>query len=259
MASSHSVSFLTPQRPQPTAPLFVFLPGMDGTGQLLRSQLNPLGTHFDIRCLAIPLNDRSTWAELTEQVVKLIAAELVISPSRLVYLCGESFGGCLAMKVALAAPQICSHLILVNPASSLRYRPWVAWGSQLAGWLPEALYHVSAGVFLPLLAHLERIATADRQALIAAVQSVPQETLLWRLSLLNQFELSAMQLRQLSQPVLLVASAADRLLPSVPEAYRLAKLMPKARLVVMPNSGHACLLEADVNLYAMMKTHHLIE
>ncbi|MHC5833281.1 MAG: alpha/beta fold hydrolase, partial [Nostoc sp.] len=30
--------FLTPERVQPEYPLLVYLPGMDGTGQLLRSQ-----------------------------------------------------------------------------------------------------------------------------------------------------------------------------------------------------------------------------
>lgn len=46
--------FLTPKRVQPDYPLLVYLPGMDGTGQLLRSQTAGLETGFDVRSLALP-------------------------------------------------------------------------------------------------------------------------------------------------------------------------------------------------------------
>lgn len=42
--------FLTPERIQPEYPLFVFLPGMDGTGQLLRSQT--AGLNSALMCAA---------------------------------------------------------------------------------------------------------------------------------------------------------------------------------------------------------------
>jgi pimeloyl-ACP methyl ester carboxylesterase len=34
-----------------------------------------------------------------------------------VTLVGESFGGCLALRVAAAAPQLVARLVLVNPAT----------------------------------------------------------------------------------------------------------------------------------------------
>jgi len=58
--------FLT-QTGQPEYPLFVFLPGMDGTGQLLRSQTAGLEVAFDVRCLAIPRDDLTSWDVLTER------------------------------------------------------------------------------------------------------------------------------------------------------------------------------------------------
>ncbi|MBD0361862.1 MAG: alpha/beta hydrolase, partial [Coleofasciculus sp. C3-bin4] len=88
--------FLTPSRINPDYPLFVFLPGMDGTGQLLRLQTEGLETAFDVRCLAIPADDLTNWEDLTDKVVNLIEEELKKRSSRSVYLCGESFGGCLA-------------------------------------------------------------------------------------------------------------------------------------------------------------------
>lgn len=253
------LTFLTPQRFQPDYPLFVFLPGMDGTGQLLRAQTAGLGMGFDVRSLAIPPDDlTSGWDVLAEKVVELIQTELNPASKRAVYLCGESFGGCLAMKVALHSPHLFDRVVLVNPASSFNSRPWIAWGSQLTRWFPEALYQASSVGLVPFLANLGRIAQPDRQALWDTVQSVPQKTSIWRLSLLSEFSISTEQLRQISQPVLLLASASDRLLPSLPEAKRLAQSLPHVQVVVLPDSGHACLLEADVNLYEIMKTHYFL-
>jgi len=249
---------ISPNKLNPEAPLFVFLPGLDGTGQLLRTQMAGLEADFDIRCLAIPPDDLTGWEELAHKVVALIHGELQAAPRRSVYLCGESFGGCLALKVALQAPQLFSRLILVNPASAFRYRPWLVWGAKLVQWLPEEVYQNSTTVLLPFLAALEQIAPEDRQALWEATHSVPQKTSLWRLSLLSQFAVSADQLQRLKMPVLLIASEADRLLPSVLEAQRLAAQLPDARIVTLPHSGHACLLEQAVNLYEIMRSANFL-
>ena len=85
--------FLTPKRLQPEYPLFVFLPGMDGTGQLLRTQTAGLEVAFDVRCLMIPPNDLSSWDVLSDQVIDLIEEELKINqivPKKLGGL--ESYG-----------------------------------------------------------------------------------------------------------------------------------------------------------------------
>lgn len=250
--------FLTPKLLQPDYPLFVFLPGMDGTGQLLRSQTTGLEAGFDVRCLAIPPTDLTNWEELTEQVVELIHQELKDFPDRVVYLCGESFGGCLAMKVALHSPHLFSRIILVNPASSFRRWPLMGWGGPITSQLPGPLYRLTSMGLLLWLANLNRITPGDRQFLWQAVQSVPQETSAWRLSLLSEFNISVAQLRQITQPVLLLASAADHLLPSLPEAEELAQHLPDVELIILPDSGHACLLEADINLYEIMQQYNFL-
>ncbi len=251
--------FLTPKRPQPQYPLFVFLPGMDGTGQLLRSQTAGLEVAFDVRCLAIPQDDLHSWDELTKLVVDLIKVEAEKNPDRAVYLCGESFGGCLAMKVAIAAPDLFDRIILVNPASSFHRRPWLNWVSQLIYLLPLCLYEVGALALLPFLVSLERILPRDRQDVLKIVRSVPPQTVLWRLSLVREFDVNENELRRLAQPVLIIASAFDRLLPSLTEARRLVKILLNAQLVVLPNSGHACLLEQDINLYEIMQAENFLD
>lgn len=251
--------FLTPRRVQPEYPLFVFLPGMDGTGQLLRSQTVGLEVAFDVRCLAIPRNDLNNWDILTQKVLELIGAELQRNPHRPVYLCGESFGGCLALKVAIASPQSFRRIILINSASAFHRRPWFNWASELAYWVPSFLYQVGALGLLPFLASLGRILPSDRQDLLLTMRSVPPQTALWRLSLVKEFNVDETQLHQLTQPVLLIASALDRILPSKTEAKYLAEILPNAQMVVLPFSGHACLIEADVNLYEIMQAENFLD
>jgi pimeloyl-ACP methyl ester carboxylesterase len=254
-----STYFLSPETPQPDYPLFVFLPGMDGTGQLLRSQTEGLEVAFDVRCLSIPPEDMTDWDTLSAQVIQLIHAELTRNSQRAVYLCGESFGGCLAMKVAVKAPELFTRIILVNPASSVQLRPFLAWGSQFANLVPSCFYQIGAVGLLPLLASLGRVTKSDRRDLLQIIRSVPPETVLWRIALVRDFDVGEAELQQLTQPVLLMASARDCLLPSIAEAERLQGVIPNSRLVVLPDSGHACLIESETHLYQIMRSQHFLD
>ncbi|MBD2385412.1 alpha/beta fold hydrolase [Cylindrospermum sp. FACHB-282] len=251
--------FLTPQRVQPDYPLFVYLPGMDGTGQLLRSQTAGLETGFDVRCLAIPRQDLNTWDVLSKSVLDLIHAELEKSSQRPVYLCGESFGGCLAMKVSTQAPHLFKRIILINPASSFQLRPWYNWASQLTDFVPAYFYDIGALGLLPFLASLVRMCRTVRHELLKTMRSVPPETINWRLSLLRDFQVDEEQLGSLTQQVLLIAGGSDRLLPSEMEVRRLVEILPNSKMVVLPDSGHACLLEEETNLYEILKSQNFLE
>lgn len=237
-------------------PLFIFLPGMDGSSELLRPQLAGLKAAFDIRCLSIPSDDLTGWDGLIEQIAHLIGREQQRSPSRRVYLCGESFGGCLALKLAAHFPRLCDRLILVNPASSASRQPWLDLGVSVAQRLPKSLYQLSTLGLLPLLIAPLRVSIPSQQDLLAAMQSVSPSSAAWRLSLLRQFALEELPLDCIQQPVLVLASGSDRLLPSVEEAGRLKRYLPNSQTVLLPDSGHACLLEMEVRLSSILKSHN---
>jgi pimeloyl-ACP methyl ester carboxylesterase len=251
--------FLTPRRLNPNYPLFVFLPGMDGTGQLLRSQTAGLEVAFDVRCLAIPADDLTNWEDLAQTVVNLIEEEIKKQPNRSVYLCGESFGGCLALKVALTSPKLFDRMILINPATSFPQRPWLEWGGKLSSFFPESIYRLSTIALLPFLSNLARIAPNERRALLNAMRSVPPETVTWRVSMVSEFKIDETQLQGITQPVLLIAGGADQLLPSVDEVERLVDDFPNAKMLVLPQCGHTCLLETDVNLFQIMKQQNFLD
>jgi pimeloyl-ACP methyl ester carboxylesterase len=245
--------FLTPNPVESDSPLFIYLPGMDGTGELLQSQIPELASGLDIRCLSIPKNCLATWDVLAKNVLDLVHAELEKSCQRTIYLCGESFG------VAIQSPQLFKRIILINPASALQQQSWFNWISPATQFVPSFLFNVGALGLLPFLASLERISQSDRHTLLTAMRSLPSETVNWRLSLLRDFQVDSKELQQLTQPILLIGSGSDRLLPSVSEITRLAGILPNTQTFILPYSGHACLLEKDVNLYQILKDNDFLE
>ena len=252
------MKLLSPFSSDSFAPLLIYFPGMDGTGNLFHRQGEKLKHFFSIRCLSIPSHDQSNWSTLVTNTVSLIRKELASYPHSSVYLCGESFGGCLAMKVALTAPELMEKIILINPASSFNKRPFLKWGVELNQWVPNFVYKGSTLILLSFLGSLDRMKNRDGQALLNAMQSLPQEVVSWRLSLLRDFAIHPENLRRFEKPILLLASQEDKLLPSVEEGKELVNYLPNSRLTILPKSGHACLLETDVNLLEILEKNKFI-
>ncbi|WP_267383322.1 alpha/beta fold hydrolase [Cyanobacterium sp. uoEpiScrs1] len=243
----------------PDSPLFIYLPGMDGTGELLHRQINKLSCFFRVCCLSIPKDDCSNWNTLVSKTINLIKKELKhYSQASSVYLCGESFGGCLAIKLALKSPELVKKMILINPASSFTQRPLLSWGSELIQWVPDILHQTSTLGFLPFLVALGRIERKDYHTLLKAMQSVPPLVVSYRLRLLRNFNVDEAQLKQLTQPILTVASDSDYLLPSLAEGKRLVTCLPNSHLVVLHGSGHACLLETEVDLTNVLQKYNFL-
>ena len=253
-----SVDFIDPRKVNRDKPLFVYLPGLDGTGKLFQIQEDNLAANFDLRCLSIRTDNHSTWQDLATDTVKLIKTELAHKTNREVYLCGESFGGCLALQTALAAPSTISKLVLVNPASSFNQLPIFGFGVNIAPWLPTWVHRYSSLGLLPFIANLNRINDCDRLSLIESMKSLPPHVSNWRLSLLRDFKVTKEQLRNLTVSSLIIAGGADSLLPSVKEAEKLVSLLPDARMTILPQSGHACLLETEVDLYQILVEQNFI-
>lgn len=244
-------------------PLFIFLPGMDGSGRLLRPQVERLVPYFDIRCVALNAKNRSDWRSLAFQVSRLISQEAddyieKFEDTPAIYLCGESFGGCLAMQLLTLSPQLFDRVILINPASSFRKLPWMQLGPMITRQLPSLAYRYSSQGLIPFLIEPHRVARRDRVALSNAMESVPAKMAAWRMDLLRKFEVERLPLEKMTHPVLLIAGGNDRLLPSKRETQSLLKRFPNAQFVLLPRSGHACLLETKTNLYQILKDHHFL-
>ena len=252
--------FFAPSPSSPDFPLFVFLPGMDETGkELMRLQTTGLESAFDVRCLVIPSDEFISWTHLSEQLIALTQAELEKTSRSSVYLCAESFGTCIALKAMLSAPKLFNRIILINSASSFHRVPWLNWGSSLFHWVPEFLYKKSSFLALPFLTSFNQLLPKAHHALLKSVRDAPKKAVMQRLNLMSQFDIDEMKLHQFTQPVLLIASEADLILPSVAEAKRLAKILPNAQVVTVPHKGHACLVEEGVNLLKILQAENFLD
>jgi pimeloyl-ACP methyl ester carboxylesterase len=252
--TSKSLQLIACTPATPSRPLFVFLPGMDGSGASLQPQVSRLSSSFDIHYLSIPPDDIQGWDELTDQAAALIMMEQQRHPGGTTTVCGESFGGCLALRLIARFPNLCDQLILVNPASSAQRQPWISACSSLTQLLPPPLYQLSTFSLCNLLIASDRVSRPIRLQLLAAMQAVKPQSVAWRLALLKQFRLNDLSLDRVRQPVLILASGADRLLPSQHEARRLVRYLPNATNILLPDSGHACLLESKLDLSAILRS-----
>ncbi|MGD1859334.1 MAG: alpha/beta fold hydrolase [Leptolyngbyaceae cyanobacterium] len=250
MKSRLAPALFAPVFPRFDRPLMVMLPGLDGTGKLFAPQLRSLAHHFDIRCLVIPEDNRQDWPELSQAVAEAIEATC---GSRPIYLCGESFGGCLALQVTQLLQRRLTHLVLVNPASALRRYAWLRWTTQYTSAVPSWLFKMSGTVALPLLANFDRIAQPKRDLFIKTVRPISQSCVAWRIDMLHRFEIQPSQLAAIKVPTTLLASGSDRLFPSDQEAQLLRQSLWQANIYNLPNSGHVCLLEDTVDLSACLK------
>lgn len=238
-------------------PLLVYLSGMDGTGQLLDYQLADLAPYFEVWALVLPSHDRRSWLDLVADLQTLMR-QLNPQGDRPLYLCGESFGGCLALHLLSRYPDLAHHLVLINPASAFSHNPWIRWTVPLIDWLAPTLYSLATVALLPLLANWDRVPDPQRQSLLAAMQSVSPETAAWRVSLLEQFAREPLPLNLIHQPTLIISGGNDRLLPSSQEAQRLQRQLPRAKTLLLPKSGHTCLLEPQVNLAQLLQEKHFL-
>jgi pimeloyl-ACP methyl ester carboxylesterase len=254
--SPQSVPLLAPNGTQPNRPLFIFLPGMDGSGNLLNNQLEGMKPLVDIRCAMIPPHGHLSWESLASLVICAIQQEHSASGHREVYVCGESFGACLALQVVMQASHLIDRLILVNSATAFRQFIWSSWAAKTLRWLPDSSFPLACSILMPFLTNLERVAPHDSQALLSAMQSVGYTVASQRIELLHRFYAGDDSYRQITQPTLLIAGGSDRLLPSAKESRRLAALIPDATVHLLPYSGHTCLLEQDVNLADIMASYN---
>ena len=95
------------------------------------------------------MDDRSSWESLTAQVVPLIQQlTQAQGPKRRLTIVAESFGGCLAFRLALAVPDLIANMVVVNSATCFdkSYSGIVNLiaASNLLSLFPQQLYQVNS-------------------------------------------------------------------------------------------------------------------
>ncbi|XP_011081015.1 acyltransferase-like protein At1g54570, chloroplastic [Sesamum indicum] len=256
------------------SPVLLFLPGMDGLGLGLILHHKSLGKVFDVRCMHIPVQDRTPFEELVEWVEETVRAEHSSSPNKPIYLVGDSLGGCLALAVAARNPKIDLVVILANPATSFgrsQLQPLLPLLEALPDELhttvpyllsfvmgdPMKMAAVDINGMLPPSQYFEQLAanlTSLLPRLSGLADIIPKETLLWKLKLLKTAAAyTNSRLHAVKAEVLILASGKDNMLPSGDEARRLRRTLQNCKVRYFKDNGHTILLEDSVNLLTIIK------
>lgn len=256
------------------APVLLFLPGIDGVGLGLILHHKSLGKVFEVRCLHIPVYDRTPFEGLLEFVENTVKLEHSAHPDKPIYLVGDSFGGCLALAVAARNPTIDLMLILSNPATSFgksQLQPFFplleAIPNELQITLPYLLSFVMGNPIKLGMASIESglPPSQARDQLTSSLSSmlprlsiladiIPKETLLWKLKLIKSAASYAnSRLHAIKAEVLVLASGNDNLLPSRDEAERLWNSIENCKVRYFKDHGHTLLLEDGVRLLTVIK------
>ena len=117
----------------PEATAVILLPGMDGTGDLLRALADQLSLHRPVQLFAYPRDRPLSYAQLASYVVER-------APNRPFVVLGESFSGPIAIEIAATDPRAVGLVL----ASSFARHPLPAQFAMLTGlfdpgWLPKRI------------------------------------------------------------------------------------------------------------------------
>jgi pimeloyl-ACP methyl ester carboxylesterase len=221
----------------------VLVPGMDGTGLLFYRQVPLLARSY--RVATYRLRDAAGNMETLMDDLSAVIETVAPAEGRVI-LVGESFGGTLAMSLALARPEQVLALVVLNSfpyfapqvrlriaRTGLRVLPWGA--MSLIRRLTASRLHSSHS-------HADEI-----QRFLTLTAKTTREGYLNRLSLLTSYDVRD-RLRDLQVPVLFVAADQDHLVPSVAQAREMAARAPHAHVQVLTGQGHICLIAPDVDL-----------
>jgi pimeloyl-[acyl-carrier protein] methyl ester esterase len=186
----------------PVKPLLVLLPSTDGTGALFFALAKALSPYADLKIIAYPQSGDQSYAALGARILDSLPTE------RDYVLLGESFGGPLALWLAVHAPKPPQKLIL---GASFAASPFCAFGRMV---LPL----IGIGQWLPLWAWQIRLILFNgackemANQVHEAVKPVDRRTLLARVRVVLNCDMSPL-LPRITQPVLHIHAAKDRLLP----------------------------------------------
>ncbi|XP_031395785.1 acyltransferase-like protein At1g54570, chloroplastic isoform X2 [Punica granatum] len=226
-------------QPLKDSPVLLFLPGLDGMGMGLILHHKALGRVFEVRCLHIPVQDRTPFEGLVKLVEETVRLEHAISPKKPIYLVGDSFGGCLALAIAARNPSIDLVVILANPGD------------------PMKMAMVNIDNKIPPRLQLEQLSgnlTALLPRLSTLIDIIPKGTLLWKLKLLKSAASYAnSRLHAIRAEVLVLASGKDNMIPSREEGQRLVKSIRNCRVRHFKDNGHTLLMEEGINLLTVIK------
>ena len=216
------------RRPVPV----VFIPALLCDGALYEGVISTLGNRIEAHVMMSPKPD----------MADSVTAILDSAPDTFA-LVGTSYGGNLALRVALAAPERVTALWLMgcDPAAPQPGGPDLASGLQAT---PDAVFDLLAG----LVVHKDHAAAAAAfKAMARRVGGTAGAA--QAMAIASRQDVTA-QLASLAMPTLVLWGADDALVP-VPVGQKMADALPSAEFEVLADCGHLPTLEKPAESAAL--------
>jgi pimeloyl-ACP methyl ester carboxylesterase len=221
-------------------PELVYVPGIDGSGELLLDATERLARHFRLTRLCYRGDAGGDHAALAASVARGVA-ERERGPALLL---AESFGVAVALLTALDHPRHVAGLALVNGFARYSNRLGLAFTRSVFALAPQAWIHtgrrrfVQRGLIAPR--HDERALAG----VIALRGDWFDERYRARLRWIAAVDVRA-RLVDVRCPVEIYAAEHDRVVDSVRAGRELAAAIPTARFTLLPRAGHLVLPLAE--------------
>ena len=221
----------------------VLVPGMNGTGELFYRQIPLLQRDFRVATYSLR-DDAESIEQLAGDLAQTIDA--VAPAERRAIVVGESFGGAVALTLALRNPERVSALVILNSfpyfAPQVRLRLAIG-GLMVLPWGAMPLVR-RLTAFRLHSAHTHR---AEVDQFIRLTSSATRSGYMNRLKLLTRFDVRE-RLQEIRCRTLFLAAELDHLVPSVEQARYMSARVPASVMRVLQGHGHICLIAPDLDL-----------
>ena len=222
-------------------PNLVYVPGIDGSGELLLGTQQKLEAHFRVTRFCYRANgpvppEGDTYESLAATIIEGfdeagIERALVLA---------ESFGGAVAVRLALDFPERVAALAIVNSFVYYEDKRRLAISRTALTLIPSILFRVARFLFSPaLMIAPRRDAKAAREFRRAPLLGL-DDGYIRRMKMIACVDFRD-ELAQLELPVELFASTHDRVVRSVPSAKDMAARISNSGLTLLPKAGHVVL------------------
>jgi pimeloyl-ACP methyl ester carboxylesterase len=229
-------------------PFIVYIAGLDGTGQLFARQIEQLKSEFTV--ITFPLRNEApfTYSDLTNDVIKILDQEHIEQA----IIVGESFGGTIALHLALEYQNRIERLILVNTFPFFRRRIRLKLARLLLPLAFVPLVRKGRDILARPVLLSELVDDKGIEVLLKHSWTHNYDTYVQRLKLISSLDLRSC-LDEIKVPVTIVAAGRDKIIASTREARFMADRIPNAQIHTLPKHGHACLLSGSFSIASIIK------
>ena len=216
----------------------IYLPGLEGTGKLLFTQAD-LYADYNVFEIAYPQDREVSYEDLADLAAKPLQQA---GPG---IVLAESFGGGVALTLALRYPELVERMILVNTFAYFLRRPVIELLSWVAGPLPDRPSHPATRKIREMFFFSPDVPSSTRDEWWKLAGTVPMSAMGRRIVLIRDLDLRA-RLANISIPSLVLTANDDRIV--APAAGKdIAKRLPRAKLLEK-RVAHAALVHPEVNV-----------